>query len=69
MVPSFSFEFFFNGVFARFSTRGVQKHHKNVLGGINVKTFWPKKLRGKKLFFLSSFPFDFFIAFFGRFSV
>jgi hypothetical protein len=39
----------------RFSTRGVQKHHKNFLGEIHVKNFWPKKLR---FFFfpLSSLP-------------
>jgi hypothetical protein len=45
------------GVFVRFSTRGVQKHHKNFLGKIHVKNFWPKKLRK-----------TFFLAFFGRFS-
>jgi hypothetical protein len=32
---------------------------KNVLGKINVKNFWPKKLRKKTLFFLSSFPIEF----------
>jgi hypothetical protein len=37
---------------------------KNFLGKVYGKNFWPKKLRGKKTFFLSSFPIDFFfIAF------
>ena len=34
---------------------------KNFLGKIYVKNFWPKKLREKKTFFLSSFPIDFFL--------
>jgi hypothetical protein len=101
---------FFYGVFVRFSTRGVQKHHKKLFGKVHVKNFWPKKLRGKKnpfifshgvfvrfstrgvqkhykklfgespcqkllaekvekkIFFLSSFPIDFFYRVFGRFS-
>jgi hypothetical protein len=47
----------------RFSTRGVQKHHKQILGKIYVKNFWPKKLREKNLFpFVFSHRF-FFIAF------
>jgi hypothetical protein len=50
---------FFNGVFVRFSTRGVQKHTKKLLEKIHVKSFWPKKLRPKKNLFLSSFPVDF----------
>jgi hypothetical protein len=60
----------FYGVFVRFSTRGAQKHH--------LKLFWEnlcQKLlaekvesREKELFFLSSFPFDFFNRVFGRFS-
>jgi hypothetical protein len=50
--------------FVRFSTRGVQKHHKTLFWEIHVKNFWPKKLRGKKKKILSSFPIDFFfIAF------
>jgi hypothetical protein len=36
---------------------------KNFLEKIHVKSLWPKKLREKKTFFLSSFPVDFFIAF------
>jgi hypothetical protein len=61
---------FFNGVFVfvRFSTRGVQKHQKRNLGEVHVKSCWPKKLRGKKTFSLSSFPIDFFYRVFGRFS-
>jgi hypothetical protein len=39
---------FFGGVFVRFSTRGVQKHHKNVLGKVHVKSFWPKNEKIKK---------------------
>jgi hypothetical protein len=54
----FFFFLFFYGVFVRFSTRGVQKHHKKLFGKIHVKNFWPKKLR-KKTFFLSSFPMAF----------
>jgi hypothetical protein len=34
----------------RFSTRGVQKHHKKLFGKIHVKNFWPKKLRKKNFF-------------------
>jgi hypothetical protein len=47
----------------RFSTRGVQKHHKKLLGKIHVKNFWPKKLRKKNLF-----PFIFSHGVFVRFS-
>jgi hypothetical protein len=51
---------FVYGVFVRFSSRGVQKHHKHFLGEVHVKNFWPKKLR---LFFpLPSFPIDFLVA-------
>jgi hypothetical protein len=47
----------------RFSTRGVQKHHKNFLGKIYVKLL-AEKVENKKTFFLSSFPVEFcFIAF------
>jgi hypothetical protein len=52
----------------RFSTRGVQKHHKKLFGEsrkAHVRSFWPKKLR-KKTFFtvVLVFPIDFFfIAF------
>jgi hypothetical protein len=40
---------------------------KNFLEKIHVKNFWPKKLREKQTFFLSSFPVDFFYRVFGRF--
>jgi hypothetical protein len=45
----------------------LKKHHKNFLGEVHVKNFWPKKLR-KKTFFLPSFPIDLFNSVFGRFS-
>jgi hypothetical protein len=46
-VPFSSFFFLifwdlFYGVFVRFATRGVQKHHKCFLGEVHVKSFWPK---------------------------
>jgi hypothetical protein len=47
----------------RFSTRGVQKHHKKLFGKIHVKNFWPKKLRKKNFF-----PFIFSHGVFVRFS-
>jgi hypothetical protein len=47
----------------RFSTRGVQKHHKKLFGKIHVKNFWPKKLRNKK-----KIPFIFSHGVFVRFS-
>jgi hypothetical protein len=43
----------------RFSTRGVQKHHKKLFGKIHVKNFWAKKLRKKKLFSFHLFPWRF----------
>jgi hypothetical protein len=46
--------------FVRFSTRGVQKHHKKLFGKIHVKNFWPKKLR-KKNFFPFVFSHRFFL--------
>jgi hypothetical protein len=46
---------FFYGVFVRFSTRGVQKHHKNFLWKVH------EKVEGKNTSFLSSFPIDFFL--------
>jgi hypothetical protein len=44
----------------RFSTRGVQKHHKKCFGEVHVKSFWPKKLR-KALFFPVVFSLRFFL--------
>jgi hypothetical protein len=49
-------------VFVRFSTRGVQKHHKNFFGEVHVKNLLPKKVKGE--FFL---PVVFFLRFFTRF--
>jgi hypothetical protein len=46
----------FYGVFVRFSTRGVQKHHTKLLGKSMSKTFFAKKVE------------DFFPCVFGRFS-
>jgi hypothetical protein len=63
-VGRYFFLFFFNfvyGIFVRFSTRGVQKRHKKLMGKVHVKNFWPKKLR----FFF--FPFVFSHRFFNRF--
>jgi hypothetical protein len=47
----------------RFSTRGVQKHHKKLFGKIHVKNCWPKKLRKKKFFPVVFSHQFFFIAF------
>jgi hypothetical protein len=47
----------------RFSTRGVQNHHKKLFGKVHVKNFWPKKLSKK-----SFFPFIFSHGVFVRFS-
>jgi hypothetical protein len=57
----------FYGGFVRFSTRGVQKHHKNVLGEVHVENFLPKKVE-KKTFSCRLSPFDSFYRVFGRFS-
>jgi hypothetical protein len=46
---------FFCGVFARFSTRGFQKHPKNLLKKVHVKDFVQKYLREKKTYFLTAF--------------
>jgi hypothetical protein len=48
----------------RFSTRGVQKHHKTFWGKSMPKRF-AKKVEKK---ILSFFPFDLFRRVFGRFS-
>jgi hypothetical protein len=47
----------------RFSTRGVQKHHKNFFGKVHVKNFWPKKVEKKNLFPVVFSHRFFFIAF------
>jgi hypothetical protein len=59
--------FFLNGVFVRFSTRGVQKHHRPFLEKVMSKTFAQKN--EKKVcvvFFLRSSIFFYHV--FGRFS-
>jgi hypothetical protein len=43
---------FFNGVFVRFSTRGVQKHHKKLFGGNTCQKLLAEKV---EIFFV--FPF------------
>jgi hypothetical protein len=49
----------------RFSSRGVQKHHKKNLGEIHVKSqkLLAEKVEKKKLFSFRLFPSIFFIAF------
>jgi hypothetical protein len=48
----------------RFSTRGVQKHHKKLFGESLCQKLLAEKVEKKKTFFLSSFPIEFFfIAF------
>jgi hypothetical protein len=52
----------FYGVFVRFSTRGVQKYHKNVLvfGENPSQKLLAEKVEKKKM--LSSFPINFFLS-------
>jgi hypothetical protein len=51
-------------VFVRFSTRGVQKHHKKLFWENLCQKLLAEKVEKKKTFFLSSFPIEFFfIAF------
>jgi hypothetical protein len=38
---------FFNGVFVRFSTRGVQKHHNQLFGGSPCQKLFAKKVKEK----------------------
>ena len=52
------------GVFVRFSTRGVQKHHKNFLGQAYCQKLLAEKVERKKNFFPFVFSHRlFFIAF------
>jgi hypothetical protein len=44
------FEILFYGVFVRFSTRGVQKHHKNLFGESPCQKLLAEKVEKKKLF-------------------
>jgi hypothetical protein len=48
--------------FVRFSTRGVQKHHKTLFGGSTCQKILAEKVEGKKNSFVFSHRF-FFIAF------
>jgi hypothetical protein len=61
------FKVYFYGVFVRFSTRGVQKHH-NKFWGTPCQKPLAEKVEKKTTFFLSSFPTDFFSRGFRRFS-
>jgi hypothetical protein len=54
---------FFYGVFVRFSTRGVQKHHKKLFGENTCQKLLAEKVEGKKLSYFRRFPSIFFIAF------
>jgi hypothetical protein len=48
----------------RFSTRGVQKHHKKLFGENLCQKLLAEKVEEKQTFFLSSFPIErIFIAF------
>jgi hypothetical protein len=60
--------FYFYGVFVRFSTKGVQKHHNCFLRENPCQKLLAEKVEEKKTCFLSSFPFDLFYRVFGRFS-
>jgi hypothetical protein len=54
----------FYGVFVRFSTRGVQKHHKKLFGGSPCRKLFAKNKTVEGIFrLLPFFPFGFFIAF------
>jgi hypothetical protein len=64
----FYFCVFFNGVFVRFSTRGVQKHHQKLFGENLCQNLLAEKVE-KKTFFPFVFSHrNFFYRVFGRFS-
>jgi hypothetical protein len=52
----------------RFSTRGVQKHHKTLFGGSTCQKLLAEKVEEKKLFSFRLFPSILFYRVFGRFS-
>jgi hypothetical protein len=54
---------FSHGVFVRFSTRRVQKHHKKLFGESPCQKLLAEKVEEKKLFSCRLFPSIFFIAF------
>jgi hypothetical protein len=60
---------FFYGVFVRFSTRGVQKHHKKLFGENPCQKLLAEKVEKKNLFSFRLFPSISFYRVFGRFSV
>jgi hypothetical protein len=64
----FNFFNFFYGVFVRFSTRGVQKHHKKLFGESPCQKPLAEKVEKKTLFSFSLFPSILFYRVFGRFS-
>jgi hypothetical protein len=49
------------GVFVRFSTRGVQKHHKNLFGESPCQKLLAEKVEKKNLFSFRLFPSIFFL--------
>jgi hypothetical protein len=57
----FNFEIFFNGVFVRFSTRGVQKHHKKLFAESPCQKLLAEKVE-KKNFFPLVFSHRFFLS-------
>jgi hypothetical protein len=57
-----------NGVFVRFTTRGVQKRHKNLSGGSPCQKLLAKKAEGERDFSCRISPSIFFNRVFGRFS-
>jgi hypothetical protein len=66
-VLTFIFNFFY-GVFVRFSTRGVQKHHKKLFAESLCQKPLAEKVEKKKRFSFRLFPSNFFYRVFGRFS-
>jgi hypothetical protein len=58
---------FFNGVFVRFSTRGVQEHHFFLNEESPCQKLQAKKVEGENTFSLPFFPSVFFYRIFGRF--
>jgi hypothetical protein len=58
------FEILFYGVFVRFSTRGVQKHHKKLFGENPCQKLLAEKVEEKKNFFPVVFSHQFFFIVF-----
>jgi hypothetical protein len=54
---------FFNGVFVRFSTRGVQKHHTKLFWGSPCRKLFAKKVEKKNFVpVVCRFSFSFFLT-------